>query len=334
MSTADARQLLARLIGGYRNTQMIAVAARLGLADRLADGPRGAAELAALVGAAPQPLHRLLRGLVNIGVLHEDVDGRFRLTAVGAFLRSDVSDSQRAWAIWEGDTSYRAWGELELSVRTGRTAFEAHFGRPFFEELTANEARGRQFDAAMVSFTSAIGAAVAAAYDFSPFRTVVDVGGGHGTVIAAILQAHPRPRGVLFDLPHVAAGARALLERAGVAERCRIAGGDFFQAVPRGDCYVLSHIIHDWEDGPARAILRRCREAMDGDGRLLIVEKYMPEPMVAGAVPPGTDVNMLVLTGGRERTEAEYRTLLEGAGLRLTRVIPTASMASIFEAQP
>jgi SAM-dependent methyltransferase len=186
----------------------------------------------------------------------------------------------------------------------------------------------------MTDFGLAIGAAVAGEYDFAPYRTVVDLGGGRGHLLAAILSRHPALRGILFDLPHLVPVAESFLAAGGLRERASVVGGDFFASVPPADLYVLSHIVHDWDDARSVRLLRVCREAVQPQGRLLIVEKYFPEPMVQGAVPPGTDVNMLVLTGGRERTEGEYRALLDAAGWSLARVLPTSSISSIFEALP
>jgi hypothetical protein len=329
------REALNGLIGGYRATQLVGVAARLGIADLLAGGGRDAADLAAAAGAHPDALGRVLRALVNLGVLSEDGAGRFALTACGAFLRRDVPGSLHAWAIWEGDTSYRAWAALDHSVATGETAFDRVLGRPFFEHFAAHPEAGAGFDAAMVDYTATIAAAVAAGYDFGAGSTVVDVGGGRGHVLRAVLLAHPEVRGVLFDLPAVLTAGAAALAAAGLAGRASAVAGDFFAAVPAGaDVYLLCHIVHDWDDARAVRLLRSCRAAVAPEGCLLIVEKLMPEPMVCGAVPPGTDVNMLVLTGGRERTEREYRALLAAAGWRLRRVRPTASVASLFEAAP
>lgn len=339
---AAQRRALAALIGGYRATQMIGVAARLGVADLLAAGPRGAGALAATLGVHPESLLRLLRGLVNLGLLVESAGAGgaagegalFSLTPLGAGLRGDVPGSQRAWAIWEGDLSYRAWGALDHSVASGETGFERVFGRPFFDYLGAHPEEGDRFSRAMTDFGLAIGAAVAGEYDFAPYRTVVDLGGGRGHLLAAILHRHPDLRGTLFDLPHLVPDAEAFLAAAGLRERVSVVGGDFFVSVPPADLYVLSHIVHDWDDARSVRLLRVCREAVQPQGRLLIVEKYLPEPMVQGAVPPGTDVNMLVLTGGRERTEGEYRALLDKAGWSLARVLPTSSISSIFEALP
>ena len=258
----------------------------------------------------------------------------FSLTPLGEGLRGDIPGSQRAWAIWEGDLSYRAWGALDHSVASGETAFEHVFGRPFFDYLGEHPQAGEQFNRAMTDFTLAIGAAVAGEYDFAPFRTVVDLGGGRGHLLAAILSRHPALHGTLFDLPHLVPTAQAYLNGAGLRDRVSVVGGDFFVSVPPAGLYVLSHIVHDWDDARSVRLLRVCREAVQPQGRLLIVEKYIPEPMVQGAVPPGTDVNMLVLTGGRERTEGEYRALLGAAGWRLERVLPTSSISSIFEALP
>jgi SAM-dependent methyltransferase len=321
---------------------MIGVAARLGVADRLAGGPQGAGPLAAALGVHPDALQRLLRGLVNLGLLVESAGAQsagarapqFSLTPLGEGLRGDVPGSQRAWAIWEGGLSYRAWGALDHSVASAGTAFERVFGQPFFDYLGEHPQAGEQFNRAMTDFSLAIGAAVAGGYDFAPYRTVVDLGGGRGHLLAAILSRHPALRGILFDLPHLVPTAQAYLDAAGLRDRVSVVGGDFFVSVPPADLYVLSHIVHDWDDERSVRLLRVCREAVRPGGRLLIVEKYLPQPMVRGAVPPGTDVNMLVLTGGRERTEGEYRDLLRGAGWGLQRVLPTGSISSIFEALP
>ncbi|HEX2517709.1 MAG TPA: methyltransferase [Chloroflexota bacterium] len=335
---AAQRRTLAALIGGYRATQMIGVAARLGVADHLAAGPQGAGHLATTLGVQVDALLRLLRGLVNLGLLVESAGAEtaalFSLTPLGEGLRGDVPGSQRAWAIWEGDLSYRAWGALDHSVASGETAFEHVFGRPFFDYLGEHPQTGEQFNRAMTDFSLAIGAAVAGEYDFAPYRTVVDLGGGRGHLLAAILSRHPALHGTLFDLPHLVPTAQAYLDGVGLRDRVSVVGGDFFVSVPPADLYVLSHIVHDWDDARSVRLLRVCREAVQPQGRLLIVEKYIPEPMVRGAVPPGTDVNMLVLTGGRERTEGEYRALLGAAGWRLERVLPTSSISSIFEALP
>jgi SAM-dependent methyltransferase len=317
---------------------MIGVAARLGVADHLAAGPQGAGHLATTLGVQVDALLRLLRGLVNLGLLVESAGAEtaalFSLTPLGEGLRGDVPGSQRAWAIWEGDLSYRAWGALDHSVASGETAFEHVFGRPFFDYLGEHPQTGEQFNRAMTDFSLAIGAAVAGEYDFAPYRTVVDLGGGRGHLLAAILSRHPALHGTLFDLPHLVPTAQAYLDGVGLRDRVSVVGGDFFVSVPPADLYVLSHIVHDWDDARSVRLLRVCREAVQPQGRLLIVEKYIPEPMVRGAVPPGTDVNMLVLTGGRERTEGEYRALLGAAGWRLERVLPTSSISSIFEALP
>jgi hypothetical protein len=322
------RRTLGRMIAGYNTTQLIYVAARLGLADLLAEGPRPSEELARTVGANAAALRRLLRALVEIGVLLEGEDGRFSLTPLGEHLRQAAPGSLWAAAICAGDTFYRAWGDLLESVRTGETAFERVFGAPMFDYLGRQPELGEIFGRYMTGVSADIAAAVAATHDFSPFRTIVDVGGGHGTLLAAILKANPHAAGILFDLAPVVASARRTLEAQGVSDRCEPVAGDFFEAVPEGgDAYLLKWILHDWDDEQAIRILRNCRRAMGEEARLLIIETVMPERMTQGSAGACLDMHMLALTGGWERTESEYRALLARAGLQLSRVVPTAPSA-------
>jgi hypothetical protein len=339
-----ARRALGQMIGGYHASQIIYVAARLGLADRLRDGPRRSDELAPLLGANAAALHRLMRALVEIGVLVEAGEGQFDLTTMGRFLQDDAPNSLRAPAICYGDTFFRAWGALLHSVQTGETAFEHVFGLPFFDYFTRNPEQGEAFHGTMATLSRVIAGAVVAAYDFSGLRTVVDIGGGQGTLLATILKANPHTSGLLFDLPEVIPGARALMEAEGLSDRCRLVAGDFFEAVPEGgDAYLMKWIIHDWEDERSVRILRSCRRTMNATSRLLLVEAVMPDRVTAGPSGARSDINMMVLTGGRERTEAEYRALLAAAGFRLTRVVPTdlsgcspitGGWASVVEAVP
>ncbi len=278
----------------------------------------------------------MLRALAGLGLFAEEGEGRFRLTALGEPLRAGVPGSVRGYAVLVGEPMvWRSWGGILHSLRTGQPAFDHAFGAPLFEYLAAHPEEARVFDEAMTGRSAAEIAAVLAAYDFSGAGTVVDVGGGQGALLAAVLEADPRARGVLFDRPHVVAAARARLATAGlVPARCHLVEGDFFGAVPPGgDLYVLKRIIHDWDDGRARSILRNCRAAVPEAGRLLLVELVVPpgdEPSDAKLL----DLLMLVYAGGRERTEAEYRDLLASAGFGLTRVVPTASCVSVVEAVP
>ena len=324
------------LLNGYRVTQALYVAARLGIADRLADGPQGSEELARATGAHAGALRRLLRALASFGVFAEQADGRFALTEVGALLRSDVPGSLRAGVIFYGDRRHwGAWGKLEQSVTSGETVWGPRAASAFFEMNTKDPEGAAIFNAAMTSLTSAFDAAVVAAYDFSRLRTLVDVGGGQGALISSILRANPGLRGILFDIPPVVDGARACTA-AGLAGRLELVAGDVFAAVPSGgDAYLLKWIIHDWDDERSLAILRNCHRAMPPEGRLLLVERVVPERTDRSADTQSTlltDLNMLVLTGGHERTAAEYRTLVGGAGFALARIVPTATPLGIIEA--
>ena len=226
---------------------------------------------------------------------------------------------------------HKAWGAALSSVQSGAPAFERHFSASYFQYLAAHPESAATFNAAMTGWSAQVASAVVAAYDFARCGTVVDVGGGHGTLLAAIVASQPHLRGILFDLPHVTASATPLLTAAGVADRCEAVGGDFFTAVPSGDTYVLAQILHDWDDDRSRTILEHCQSAMAPDGRILVVELVLP-PGNEPSLGKWLDLHMLVLLTGRERTEAEYRSLLASAGLRLTQVAPTRSGASVLEA--
>jgi SAM-dependent methyltransferase len=306
------------MMGGHHMPQVLYVAARLGLADLLEDGPRDAAALARAAGAHAPSLFRLLRALASLGVLERTADGRFALTALGACLRSDAPDSQRAWVLTMGDLGYRTWGELFHSVQTGRPAFARVFGAAFYDYVAAHPDAARTWDQLMDESAAEWLVPVAEACDFSGIGTLVDVGGGHGTFLAAALRANPALRGVLFDLPHVVAGAPPVLAAAGVADRCEVVGGDMRAGVPPGgDAYSFARVLFNWPDDIAAAVLRRCRRAMRPDGVVLIVERLMPED----DPPPGlalNDLGLLVSIGGGQRTETEFRDLLAGAGFVLT----------------
>ena len=323
---------LLRMMTGYWVSKALNAAAELGVADLLRQGPRENDELAAACGAHPPTLYRLLRALASVGVFTEEEGRRFALTPLAELLRSDVPGSMRALARMYGAEQYRAWGDLVESVRTGGPAFDRVFGAPYFDYLGRSPEAGAVFNEAMTGWTTQVADAVVAAHDFAGAEKIVDVGGGHGLLLGTILRAHPAARGVLFDLPQVAAGARPLLEALGVAERCETAGGDFFAAVPDGgDVYLLAQILHDWDDERCRVILGTIHRAMRPDGTLLVVEQVLP-PGDEPSFGKWLDLHMLVLLAGRERAEAEYRALLGGAGFELTRVVPTRSGASIVEA--
>lgn len=336
-SSKDVAALRA-MIAGYEAVQALYVAAKLDLADLVARGTTSSRELAALTGSDETALHRVLRALASLGVLADVGDRRFELTERGRFLQAAAPGSVRAAALLAGERSYRAWGGLLHSVQSGQTAFEHVFGMGTFEYMTQNPVIAAIYNDAMSASSAARAASVVTTYDFSSFRVVADVGGGHGTLLAAILRANPGVKGILFERPALAPGIERLLGDAGVAARCGIVTGDFFQSVPAGaDAYILSHIIHNWDDARSDVILRNCRAAMAAAGRLLLLEQVMPERVEASeAAQRGVmaDLHMMVITGGRERTELEYSALLSSAGFRLHRVIGTPAAESIIEAVP
>jgi hypothetical protein len=326
---------LVRLVFGKCVSMAISVAAKLRIADRLADGPKDIAGLAAETGTHAPSLYRVMRLMASLDVFAERDDGRFALAPMGEYLRTGVQGSLRGIADYCGsDWSWRAWGNLLESVRTGRTAFDGVFGEPAFDYLEKHPDVSAVFNEGMTGFSSGIASAVAGAYDFSAFGTVVDVGGGHGVLLSTILRSYPGVKGIVFDSPHVAAGAEDAIREAGLAGRCRAVGGDFFRGVPAGgDAYLMKHVIHDWPDDRAATILRNCREGVNQGGRLLLVEIVIA-PGNAADFGKVIDLEMLVIGGGRERTEAEYRELLAAAGWRLARVIPTESPVQVIEAEP
>ena len=335
LSHASSGAQLQQLICGHWIAQAIAVAAELGIADLLAEGPRPSDELARATGSHPGALYRLLRALASLGVFTEVEPKRFGLTPMAEGLRGDAPSSQRSRAIQTcSDVQWRTWGQLGYSVRTGQSAFKQVHGMDTWEYRARNPEVNARFNASETSLVTQVANAVASAYDFSGFRKVIDVGGSHGALLIAILSVNPELRAVLFDLPHVVEGAGEPLVAAGLLERCQIIGGDMFQAVPAGgDAYLLSRIIHGWNDDRAMVILANCRRVMGPQSKLLVAEEVIPSGDVA-SYGKLSDLNMLVSPGGQERTEAEYRALYAAAGFTLTRVIPTRSRISLIEGMP
>ena len=317
------------MVNGYQVTQAIHVAAVLGIADLLADGPRSSDDLAAATGAHAPSLHRVLRALASIGVLREDDDGRFTLTEIGRCLRSDAPDPVGGWAAYVGGHAhFAAWGNLLHAVRTGESAFRSVHGADVWDYRARHPEDGARFDRAMTDNTRRTNRRLLEAYDFGPLHLVVDVGGGHGALLGALLSAHPQMRGVLFDLPHVVAGAAV------DAARCEVVGGSFFDAVPPGaDGYVLKAILHDWEDEDAVHILRACRSAAPAHAALLVVERDLG---AANESPDAkfSDLNMMVGPGGRERTYDDFAALFGAGGFALRRAVPTGMGFSVFEGRP
>jgi hypothetical protein len=326
---------LIQMAGASWVSATVHAAAKLGLADHLAGGPRSAAELAGPTGTHAPSLHRLMRTLAGLGILTEKDAQRFALTPLGEALKTGAPGSARSTVIaFCGQAFWHAWEEMVYSLQTGKTGFEKAVGMPLFEYLASHPEEASHFSEAMVGYHGAEPPAVAKAYDFSGVQTLVDVGGATGNMLAAILSRHAAVRGILFDRPHVVSDAPALLAARGVSDRVAIEPGDFFDRVPvGGDAYLLSHIIHDWNEDQCLTILGHCRKAIKPDGRLLIVETVLP----TGDTPHQgkvQDMVMLVVPGGQERTEAEYVALLGKAGFRLNRVVPTASIVSVVEAVP
>jgi hypothetical protein len=317
-------------------TQALYVAAKLGIADELANGPKTADQVAGAVGAHPDSVFRLMRMLAGRDVFRQRQDGRFELAAMGQALRADAPGSLRSMVLFIGSPEHWAeWGELLYSVQTGRPSPEKLYGKSCFEHLDEAPEQAEIFNDAMSTMAAMANELVIPAYDFSGFKLIADVGGGHGKLISAILQSAPKARGVLLDLPSVVSGAGPVLEAAGVAHRCAVEAGSFMDSVPDGaDAYVMKSIIHDWDDEISEKILRNIRTAIAPNGKLLLVELVLPERATAnwGAL---LDMEMLVTPGGRERTRAEFANLLARCGFRLTRVIDTATpMSSIVEAVP
>ncbi len=325
-------------MSGYRVSQAIYVAAKLGIADLLKEGPRGTDDLAQATGTHAATLYRVLRFLVGVGLFDEVAPHRFALAPLGSGLRTDLPGSIRPNVLMLLDqASWRPWGQLLYSVQTGGTAFEHVHGVGRFDYLTEHPDTAAVFNEAMSSNTARSGTAITDAYDFSAIKRLVDVGGGHGLLLATILGAYPTMRGVLFDRPQVIAGAQATLEAAGVSDRCELVSGDFFAEVPSGgDAYLLRQIIHDWDDARALTILRNCRQAMTERGRLLVVERAI-SPDYRLALPVlHIDLEMLVNVGGQERTDAEYYSLFGTARFELTSIVPLGDAAqfSVFEGVP
>jgi hypothetical protein len=323
---------LRRLVNGYQVSQAIHVAAKLGIADLLGDGPRGSDELAVATGTHAPTLYRLLRALASVGVFREEDGGRFALTPLGECLRSDAPEPVGGWAAFIGEPyHWQAWSALTHSVRTGENAFRHVHGMDPWTFREAHPELSVGFDRAMMARSRQVSQSVLAAYDFGRFASVVDVGGGNGAFLATILAKYPGMRGVLFDQPHVVAGAAPILEGAGVTDRCLVVGGSFFEEVPAGyDAYVFKAILHDWDDERCFQILRTCRRAMAESAALLVVEQELGPPN-EGAAAKFSDLNMLVAPGGQERTPEEYAALFGATGFGFAGWVPTRIGVSVFQ---
>lgn len=328
-SEMPPQAVLAQMGMGFIVSQATSVAARLYIADHLATGAKTIEELAAATETHEPSLFRLMRALTSVGVFQKDMDDRYSNTPVSELLRSDHPESMRGIIHLMGDREHwNAHGNLLEGVKTGGMAFEYTFGQPVFPYYAENPEPARVFDDAMTSFSSGIARAVAAAYDFSEARKIADIGGGHGILLSTVLAANSHARGILFDQPQVVAGARLN----GTADRTEIVSGDFFEEIPvAADLYLMKHIIHDWNDEQSLTILKNLAASAPSGAKLLLIESIVEEEDVP-SMSKVMDLNMLVMTGGKERTPTEYAQLLEKTGFKLTRVIPTPSPMQIVEA--
>jgi hypothetical protein len=332
--SAETIATVRRLVNGYQVSQALHVLVRLEIADRLADGPRSAADLAVEAGAHEQSLYRLLRAVAAVGVLEELPDHRFALTELGETFRSDAPGSVAGWAAFIGRPyHWKAWSRLFDGVTTGEHAFRLEHGMGVWEYRQERPEEAAIFNRAMNSATGAVSPSVVTGYDFSKAATVVDVGGGGGLLLTEILRANPGSRGILFDLPITVEDARTFVAASGVGDRCELVAGDFFKAVPSGaEVYLLKSILHDWYDKEASAILKTVRAAARPDSVLLVVEPVISGPN-EGAGPKFADLNMMVSAGGQERTRQEWDELFASAGWRLDQVRPAAT-SSVLVTRP
>ena len=323
-----------RMATAYWASQAIYVAAKLGVADVLGEASKSNDEIASSIGANSKSLARLTRALVALGVLTVDDDSRFRLTQIGASLQSGMPGSMRSIVLILGEEHYQAWGRLIDSVKCDKPAFDEIYRRPLFDYLAQNSAAAQTFNEAMTDLTSQMALATVLAYDFSGSRVVADIGGGHGVLLDGILRANPSTTGILFDSKAVIEDATPHVGNKGVGDRRRSISGDFFKSVPEGaDIYILKNVLHDWSDDRAVRILKNCRQVMRSQAKLLVIEMVLPlldDPALGSLL----DLNMLVMSGGQERTKDQYSRLLENGGFRLTQVIPTLAPVSILEAIP
>lgn len=323
--------LLFQMATAYWVSQAIYVAAKLGIADLLASGPQSSAALATATRSDERSLFRLLRALSSIGVLAQKGKDQFALSRLAEPLRSDIPGSLRAIVITMGEIHYQACGELIHSVRTGRPAFNQVFGANLFDYLQRTPTASESFDRGMTNLSSLLAHAVLLAYDFSGISSIIDVGGGEGELLRRILALNPEMTGIVFDLPNAIHSSNSALTD---GTRCSHVAGNFFESVPEGaDAYLLCGVVHDWDDDRALTVLRKCRKAMPSNAKVLIVDMIVPEA-ASPSFSKLLDLNMMAMTGGRERTKAEFHALLDAADYRLTRIIPTMAPQSIIEGTP
>jgi len=334
MNTVTTPQPLMNLLTAKWCPPVIGVLAELAIADHLGDGPRSAESLASSTGAHPKALFRLLRAAVSVGVFTCDAQGRFGLNEAAAALRSDAPDSLRAAAMmFSSEPFWAPYAQIRHSVMTGQPAFDQVYGMSIYEFLARHPEEAAVFGTAAAGFHAQAIAEITAAHDFSRYATVVDVGGGNGTLLAAILQRYPTVRGVLFDRPEIVGRARPTFEAAGLTDRIDLVGGDFFESVPPGDAFLIKSCLHNFADDRATAILRVLRQAMSNEDTLLVAETIIP----TGDAPHYAkldDVEMLVIAGGADRDEHEYTGLLTAAGFAVRGLTPCGDRFSLIEARP
>lgn len=331
-STTLPQVALFQMITGYWISKSIYAASKLGIADLLKDGSQSCEQLAQATGANARSLYRLLRALASVGIFAEQKPGYFALTPLADCLQTDFPGSVRSMTIALVEEQFQAWGDFLYSIKTGKTAFDHVYGMPIFEYYMEHPEQFKIFDAAMSESHGIKDRAVLASYDFSGIRKLVDVGGGKGGLIATLLKARPTLEGILFDLPRVIAEVQPFAEEVG--DRLQRISGDFFASVPAGaDAYILKRILHDWDSEQALIILNNCRKAIAENGKLLLVESVIP--LGNDSYPAKfLDLHMMTVTGGMERTEAEYRYLLAAAGFKLTQIIPTSADVDVIEGIP
>jgi hypothetical protein len=332
--TPPAHAGMFQLLNGVFVVGALSCLARLGIPDLVEHGPKSADELASQIGADPRALYRLMRATACVGVLSEGADGKFSETPLSAVLRSNANPSLRAFAImhsreWHG----LGWSHLEDCVRTGKQALDKIYGEPIFQFFKQRPEEAQLFNQSMSDLSTIDSPAVADAYSFGEIQSIVDVGGGHGLLLATILARNPHLKGTLYEVPHVVEGAKSGPLKP-VMERCVLASGDMFSSVPAGaDAYIMKHIIHDWPDDLCIKILKACRKGVNSGGKLLVVDNVI-QPGNDFAPGKFLDLQMLIFPGGCERTEKQFRDLFAAAGWQLSRVIPTVVIESIVEGVP
>lgn len=333
-NTVDNKIKLTEMSYAYVLSRAIHVAATLGIADHLVEGPKSSNELAISVGVEPQPLYRLLRTLASHGIFLEEQDNSFALTPLAQLLVTSNPDSVRLLLMKEDESRWNAYGDLLYSIKTGKPAFDHHYGIGYFDYIAKNQQLSQSFDLGMANLSAKEDAIIANSFDFSTYHSIVDLGGGSGGLLAEILKKNPSSQGVVYELAHLMDRVETFLQIQGLSSRGKFANGSFFQSVPgNSDLYILKRILHDWDDPSCIKILKNCQKAMRSKSRLLIIDAVMPE----GNIPHESkdfDLFMLALFGGQERTQNEWQRLLDASNLKLTHIWPTTSSLAIIEVQP